>query len=167
MDPTHLHLAINHLPVFGFFLGAIVLLYGIWRRSDDTQIAAYILFILSSIGGIIAYLTGEGAEESLEGIQGIPESLIEQHEEAALWALIAAIAIGTLSILSLFLRWSKPAISRGIAIGMLFLALLSFGIVARTAYLGGQIRHSEIRGQTFQEKRIDQEKVKEGHEDQE
>ena len=57
--------------------------YGLWTRSHQTTTAAYILFILSGIGAGIAYLTGEGAEEAVEGIQGVSEQMIGLHEESA------------------------------------------------------------------------------------
>lgn len=144
MDQTHIHLIITHLPIFGSILGGLVLSYGLWSKSNDTKIAAYFVFILSSIGAGIAYLTGEAAEETIENIQGVVEANIETHEEFALFALIALIILGVASILGLFLTIRKSPLTRTIAFVVLFIALISFGLVARTGYLGGQIRHTEI-----------------------
>ena len=76
MSQVHLHLLITHLPVFGSILGALVLGYGLWTRSNQTKNAAYFIFIISAIGAGIAYLTGEGAEEAVENIQGVSENII-------------------------------------------------------------------------------------------
>ncbi len=38
----------------------------------------------------------------------------------------------------------KPNLTKTTAIGVMAIALLSFGMVARTGYLGGQIRHTEL-----------------------
>lgn len=54
MDQTHLHLSINHLPIFGSILGGLVLAYGLWTKSNQTKIAAYYLLIISSIGAGIS-----------------------------------------------------------------------------------------------------------------
>jgi hypothetical protein len=62
MNQTHVHLLITHLPILGSFLGALVLVYGLFSGSYSTKIAAYLLLIISSAGAGIAYLTGEGAE---------------------------------------------------------------------------------------------------------
>jgi hypothetical protein len=70
MSQVHLHLLITHLPVFGSILGAFVLMYGMWAKSNPTKNAAYFIFIISAIGAAIAYLTGEGAEEAVENLQG-------------------------------------------------------------------------------------------------
>ena len=144
MNPTHLHLLITHLPIIGSILGAIVLAYGLWTKTYQTKIAAYILLIISSAGAVIAYLTGEDAEETVENIQGIQDTIVEQHEDFALIALIALIALGVSSIIGLILAYKRSSISRGFAWLTFFIAIISFGLVARTGYLGGQIRHTEI-----------------------
>lgn len=144
MNQTHIHLVITHLPIFGSILGGLVLLHGIWTKSNQTIIAAYNLFIISSIGAGIAYLTGEGAEESVEDLQGVVESTIKQHEDFAMFALISLIALGVVSIIGLFVTYKKSQLTRSLGIFILFVSLISFGLVARTGYLGGQIRHTEI-----------------------
>lgn len=144
MNQTHIHLLITHLPIFGSILGGIVLGYGLWSKSNDTKIAAYLLFIIASIGAGIAYLTGEAAEETVENIQGTIEATIKSHEEFALFALLSLIILGVGSIIGLFLTWRKSSLTIAVAIIILFMALISFGLVARTGYLGGQIRHTEI-----------------------
>ena len=137
-------LTIYNLPIFGSILGGFVLAHGLWTKSNQTKIAAYYLFIISAIGAGIAYLTGEGAEETVENIQGVLEASIKTHEEFALFALISLIVLGVSSILGLFLTLIKSELTRTVAFIILFISLISFGLVARTGYLGGQIRHTEI-----------------------
>lgn len=144
MNQTHIHLLITHLPIFGSIFGGIVLAHGLWTKSDQTKIAAYNLFIISAIGAGIAYLTGEAAEETVENIQGITENMIEQHEDFAIFALVSLIVLGVASIGGLFLTLKKSSLTKTVALVILFISLISFGLVARTGYLGGQIRHTEI-----------------------
>lgn len=144
MDQTHLHLLITHLPIFGSILGGLVLAHGLWTKSNQTKMAAYNLFIISAIGAGIAYLTGEAAEESVENIQGVVEATIKQHEEFALFALVSLIVLGVGSIIGLFLTLRKSKLITTTAFVILAISLISFGLVARTGYLGGQIRHTEI-----------------------
>jgi len=148
MDQTHIHLVITHLPIFSSILGGLVLSYGLWTKSNTTNIAAYGLFIISSIGAGIAYLTGEATEESVENLSDVFEATIERHEEFALIALISLILLGVASILGIFLTLKKPPRARRIAFVILLISLVCFGLVARTGYLGGQIRHSEITNGT-------------------
>lgn len=144
MDQTHLHLLITHLPIFGSLLGTLVLGYAMWKKSDTTMLAAYYMLVISALGVVIAYLTGEGAEETVENIQGISENVIEQHAEFALYALIGLSVVGVLSLIGIYFNHKKGPFSKLIATVTLFLALISFSLVARTGYLGGQIRHTEI-----------------------
>jgi hypothetical protein len=103
MNQTHIHLLITHLPIIGSILGAFVLAHGIRVKSNQTIIAAYYIFVLSSIGAIIAYLTGEGAEETVENMQGVVETTIEIHGNFAIFPLISLIILGFASIMGLFL----------------------------------------------------------------
>ncbi len=144
MNQTHIHIIITHLPIFGSILGGLVLMYGLWSKSNDTKVAAYLLFILSALGAGIAYLTGEAAEETVENIQGVVEATIKRHEEFALFALISLIILGVTSILGLVLTLKKSRLTRTTAFVILVISLIGFGLVARTGYLGGQIRHTEI-----------------------
>ena len=144
MNQTHVHLLVNHLPVFGSFLGALVLAHSLYTRSNPTKIAAYNVLIISSIGAVIAYLTGEAAEETVENIAGISKNLIEEHEDAAIYSLIALILVGISSLAGLYFSLKKSHFARTIASVTLFFSVAAFCIIARTAYIGGLIRHTEV-----------------------
>jgi uncharacterized membrane protein len=115
-----------------------------WTKSSATKIAAYHVLILSALGAVVAYLTGEGAEETVENIQGVAENAIEAHEEFAMFALISLICTGIASVLGVILTLKKSSFANKISMVILFLALVGFGLVARTGYLGGKIRHTEV-----------------------
>ena len=74
MSPAHIHLILNHAPLFGL-LGALLLLLGglIWKSRDVLR-AGLIVAVATSLIGIPAYLTGEEAEESIEHVQGVSPS---------------------------------------------------------------------------------------------
>jgi hypothetical protein len=126
-------------------VGAFVLVYGIWTNSVPTKMAAYYVFVVSAAGAGIAYLTGEGAEEAVEDMQGVSEAIIGQHEDFALFALISLIVLGVASLIAAYLTSRLSTFSKTAAVITLLISLLSFGLIARTGYLGGQIRHTEIR----------------------
>lgn len=148
MNQAHIHLLITHLPIFGSVLGGLVLAYGLWTKNQQTKIPAYGILIISAIGAGIAYLTGEAAEETVENIQGISEIAIEQHEDSAVFTLVSLIISGVASLAAIFLTLKKPSFARTAALVVLFISMVSFGLAARTGYLGGQIRHTEINNQT-------------------
>jgi uncharacterized membrane protein len=144
MNPTHLHLWITHLPIVGSILAAIVLAYGLITKNKQVKIAAYFLLVISSIGSVIAYLTGEEAEETVEKMQGVSKDMIEQHSDFALYALVSLCILGVAALAGLFLSIKRPLLSGVTARLTLFISLISFGLIAWTGYLGGQIRHTEI-----------------------
>lgn len=146
MDQAHIHLLIVHLPLFGAFFGLLVLAHGLWHKSEQTAIAAYNVFIVSAIGAAIAKFTGEGAEEAVEHIPGVLESAIEMHEDAGFWAFIAMLVLGAASILALYFTKKKSPQTTLLSRIVLVLSFFCLTVLARTAYLGGQIRHTEITG---------------------
>jgi uncharacterized membrane protein len=144
MNQTHIHLLITHLPIIGTALGALVLIHGIWTKSNSTLMAAYNLLVISAIGAGIAYATGESAEETVEHLQGISKNVIEEHAESALTSLIALIVVGVIAMAGLFVTLKNTSLVRPWALLALTASLIGFGLIARTGYLGGQIRHTEI-----------------------
>jgi uncharacterized membrane protein len=148
MSQAHIHLIVTHLPIFGSLLGTFVLLFGMFTKSIQTKIASFILFIISAVGAGIAYLTGEGAEEAVENIQGISENIIEQHEDFAMYALVSLIILGVSSLLAVIVAAKNNILSKSTTMATLLIAIVSFALVARTGYLGGQIRHTEIASST-------------------
>jgi uncharacterized membrane protein len=144
MTQTHIHLLITHLPIFGSIFGGLILGYGLFVKSNQTILTAYYLLIISTIGSVIAYLTGEEASELVEKIPGINKAMIETHEEFALVALVSLIILGVASLIGVFLTLKDTLISRTFATVTLVASFISFGLIARTGYLGGQIRHTEL-----------------------
>ncbi|AVR47560.1 hypothetical protein C7S20_18505 [Christiangramia fulva] len=146
MDLTHVHLLVTHLPIYGSILGGFVLAYGIWAKSSPTVVAAYFIFIISALGAGIAYATGESAEETLEGLKLLNKGKVDQHEDFALSALWGFIILGIAGIIGLFFSLKNWAGTQYVSFIILFMAFISFGLVAYTGFLGGQIRHTELEG---------------------
>ena len=145
MDATHLHLMLNHFPIIGTLLGGGVMLYGYITSSDLVKKAALWTWALMALIAIPVFLTGEPAEEAVEGLAGVSESLIHEHEEAAELAIWLMEALGVFSLLTLVFYKTKPAVSKTLVLISTILGFVVFGAMARTGSLGGQIRHSEIR----------------------
>ena len=143
MTQTHIHLIITHLSIIGSFLGGFVLVHALWTKSNHTKIAAYNIFIISALATGIAYLTGDAAQDTVENIQGVARNMIDQHEDFAAIALVSLIILGVVSIFGLFLTLKKSSSVRIVAFVILFVSLISFGLITRTGYLGGKIRHTE------------------------
>jgi len=148
MSAAHLHLMLNHIPLLGLIFGAALLAYGLWRGTDDVQKASLGLLAVAGLSAIAVYLTGEPAEEIVEGLAGVSHDAIEAHEEWGWYALISGIATGGFALGTLFLGWLRERLGRGAVVLTLVLALLSSGLIGYTANLGGKISHPELRGET-------------------
>lgn len=146
MDWVHVHLLLNHVPVVGTVIAVLVLVAGIVRRDRDVVRVSLWLLVLMALAAVVVYLTGEPTEEAVEGLAGFSEATIERHEEVALVATIIAAMAGLAGLGGMLaFRGSGPFPIRTVSI-VLFVALASSVVMAYTANLGGQIRHSEIRG---------------------
>jgi uncharacterized membrane protein len=145
MNPAHLHLMLNHVPVLAVPFGLAVLGWAMFRSRPEFARLALIVFIFSALATIPTYLTGEPAEDAIEGVAGAIEPWVEPHEEAALVSLILGEALGVLAIAGLWSARRAVAPSRPMLMTSLVLALATAGSLAYTANLGGLIRHTEIR----------------------
>lgn len=145
MDLTHIHLLLNHVPVLGVIFGFLLLAYALIKKSRDLRQASLSIFVFTGLISVVVYLTGEPAEETVEHLAGVSETMIESHEEAALLAMVGATSLGAIALGGLLAsRWSK-AIAKPLVAAALLGSLIVSGLLAWTANLGGQIRHSEIR----------------------
>lgn len=145
MNIAHLHLILNHFPVVGSVIVALLLALALYRRSDELGRAALLLAALVGAVSVVVYFTGEPAEELVERLPGVSEAITEQHEEAALVATIVVAALGALSLAVLGMHRGHRALSRRTTGAALALALVAGGVMGYTAFLGGQVRHTEIR----------------------
>lgn len=145
MNPAHLHLLTNHIPVLGTIFGLLVLAAGLIRRSEEVQRVGMAALVLVALVAIPVYLTGGSAEGVADGLPGVSEAVIEPHESAATLALIVLGITGALALIGLVTSRGARRLPRPLTMLVLALAVVSGGLMARTANLGGRIRHTEIR----------------------
>jgi len=145
MNGAHQHLLVNHIPVFSLLFGLVALLWTYVKPSRDMLYAAIGLFVLAGISVLIASETGESAEDLVEGIPGVTKGVIHDHEEAAEVTNIAVISLGVASLVWLLSDLYKKNFAKYVKLLVLVLAILGNALIARAAWLGGQIRHVEIR----------------------
>lgn len=146
MDPTRVHLFITHLPVFGLFLGFLALLYGAIRRDKQVKMVSHFIIIVATIGALIAFQTGESAEETVEHIAGVTHDAIEEHEEAAEVTIWFFYGLGILTMTALYFEMKARKYASQLSLIVLAFSAVTFFVVVRTANLGGKIRHTEIVG---------------------
>lgn len=198
MDLAYLHIVTNHIPIVGIPFALLILLLGIWRKSNELKAVAFAAFAILGIITLGVFLLGQGGEDFVEELAGVSHDSIEEHEKMGLISLISVGITAVLSIVGLtFYRGSAPSgrnktvekevdedgeastaeasptdeneeklltedaaasaedkddesqksvFPKWLTFAVLFLALLSAGILGYTGKLGGKIRHTEFYG---------------------
>ena len=150
MDQVHLHLISNHVPIIGAFFGALVLAIGMARKSPPTLAAAYIVFLLSAVCGLVAYFTGGGAAGAVKDLPEVSRPLIREHAEMATYTLWTFIVLAVLSLIGLIRSRNHYDKIKRMAVIILVVSLIGLGISVYTGLIGGQIRHTEVRDAKMQ-----------------
>lgn len=145
MSWAHLHLALNHVPVVGLPIVLLLLAWAIVRRSTELLKASFGLVILLAVVTVIVQVTGEPAEELVEGLPGVVESMVETHEESALLGTIGLVVIGVSAVFALWRLGTGKILPQWYSTVVLIAGIMVAGLMVWIANLGGQIRHSEIR----------------------
>jgi hypothetical protein len=157
MDPTHLHLLLNHAPTVGFAVAIVLFFLGMTTRSEHLKQASLVVFVAIALVTLPTYVTGNAAEARLLSMgvmaEGDPEgvrttiSLVQSHEGAAFLALGFMEITGALSWIALWQFRRTSVLGNGMAGAILGLSLLTMGLMAQAANLGGHISHPEIRAE--------------------
>jgi uncharacterized membrane protein len=145
MNAAHWHLVLNHLPIIIPIIGLLILITGLFLKSEILKRAAYCLFILGAMIAIAASLTGEEAEEVIEGMAGIDEKFIKVHEEVAEIFAILIYILGGISLIGLWANWKQKSFSNIISFVVIAFTVVVLFYAKETGTTGGEIRHTEIR----------------------
>ena len=142
---AHLHLLLNHFPTVGFSVGLGLYLIGLVRKSDDLKRASLVIFLGIGLLTIPTFMTGKAAQAAITGQEGVSDTLMATHEDAALLAFLFMTLTGALSWLGLWQYRRVSRIAGWNAAAILLVSLVTFGLMARAADIGGEIRHPEIQ----------------------
>jgi hypothetical protein len=151
---AHLHLLLNHVPTVGFGIGIALFAFGLLVRSDHLRVAGLVTLVGIALLAIPVYVTGSGAQLQVCGSlapgepctdAGVSRMLIDMHESLAFMAYMLLVLVGGLAWLGLWQVRRLRSLPAWNAAAVLGLALVAFGVTARAAAIGGEIRHPEIR----------------------
>ncbi len=143
---AHMHLMINHIPVIGIPGAILLFIYAFVKKSDEVKMATFVMIVLLAILTVGVYLSGQAAEDMVKKLPGVTEADIGRHEEVADLSLILIEGLGALALAGLFFMRRSGSIPKWLVSLVFILSLITAVVVGYTANLGGEIRHSEIRG---------------------
>lgn len=145
MNSAHLHLLITHLPVLGSLFGLCLLILARIQSNGPLARTSLWVFVLGALASIPTYLTGRPASVLLmKRMPGMSMDASDQHAEIAVVALAAICVVGVVAAAGLVLYRKQEKPPGGFTAITLLLAILSAALMAWTASLGGNIRHTEI-----------------------
>lgn len=145
MNGAHLHLLLNHFPLIGLVFSILILALGLLRKYDGFVRSGLLIVVISGALAVPTYLTGEKAEKVIEHLPGFSEAILEEHEEAAEFAIWAISLTAVAAAAGLFFSIKRNRIPRPLIASIVALNLFSLVVIGRTNNLGGRISHSEIR----------------------
>ena len=148
MNWVHLHLALNHVPVLGTLFVSLLLGAALIRNSEELKRCSLIGFVVLALVSIPIKFTGDFANEKLAEASWLAAERVTVHEQAADQATTGMFLLGLAAAFALWQGRGKP-IRQVTLWAVLLLALATFFLMARTANLGGEIRHEEIRQSGF------------------
>ena len=144
MTGVHLHLLVNHAPLFGALFALALLAASFIWAPDALRRTALLVLVGTALAGVVAYLTGDPAEDAIRGFPGVRREVIHEHEELGEKSFAIASVVGVLALGAL-VRWRRTPLPPGAALGALAGAVVVSGMMAYTALLGGRVRHTEVR----------------------
>ena len=145
MNYEHLHLLLNHFPIIGSFIATGLFLASFFGKNNrDMRRSSYIVFVGVALLTIPAFLTGFAAQQMLKA-PGIVEALVRRHESSALLSIWFMMITGALALIGLWKAQGAGQPPRWNVSAMLVFSLLTLGLVSRTGYTAGGIRHPEVR----------------------
>jgi hypothetical protein len=145
MDKVHLHLLLTHAPIIGYAVGLFFLIFGYITKSEITRKGALILFVILTPVTLLVSNSGEGAEHLVEDLPGVSERIIELHEDAAGPAVVSTWILGAISLAALLVLKKDRRIIQYGTLAATICVTVTCVMMAYAGYLGGQIRHTEIR----------------------
>ena len=151
MNTIETHAVITHISIVGSLLGLLILLYGLLAKSYYTQMTGYLTLAVASAVAIFAYISGNDLGYNMRGIQYVSQNNLAKHTDFANYSIILIFFLGMLSLLALWLNLKDSSLAKTVSHVVVATAIISFAVVARTGYLGTQIRHFEVRNKTLPE----------------
>jgi hypothetical protein len=141
---AHLHLIVNHAPIFGSLFALALLVASYFAAPDVLRRTAFVVLIGTAIAGVAADLTGDPAQDAIRGFPGIRREVIHDHEEMGDKAYLVGGLVGVLALGAL-VRWRRKPVPGNATVVMLVGTVAVCGLMVYTGLLGGEVRHTEVR----------------------
>jgi len=145
MNLAHVHIVINHVPSLGTAVAVGMLILSLIKKNEGLKRVSYQVLVAMGLMALPTFMTGNAAQAILRNQSDVTKGLIAAHENAAIWSLVLITITGTFAWFGLwqFRRFSRPGFGNTAAV--VVFSLLSAAAILKTANMGGDITHTEIR----------------------
>jgi len=153
----HLHIVMNHLPIYGAIFALGLFLTSIhlksWflptfhLKSVELKQASLVLFVILGIVSIPTYITGAAAMWAYQGRGDVSSDVIMAHQDAALLAFLFLGLTGCVAWLALWQRRRFERVHAWSLYAILILAVISVIQLIRTGSFGGTIVRPDLHEQ--------------------
>ena len=150
----HLHIVLNHLPIYGAIFALGLFLTSIhlksWflptfhLKSAEVKQVSLVLFVILGLAAIPAYISGAAARWSYQGRTDVSMDVIMAHQDAALMAFLFLGLTGCVSWLALWQRRRFARVHAWSLYAVLVLGVLSVIFLIRTGSVGGTIVRPDL-----------------------
>jgi uncharacterized membrane protein len=145
LNLAHVHLLLNHFPTIGMIVGLGLFLVALASKSDHLKSASLVIFFGIALLAIPTFASGTAAGLALAKSPEVSKTMIDAHETAAFEALWIMELTGALAWLGLWQYRRLARFPQGTLAAVLLAGLVTFGLMAQAANIGGEIRHPEVR----------------------
>jgi hypothetical protein len=145
MDWLHIHLALNHISVIGFPFLFLLLVTGAFHRDDTILRLAIRWIAIFAVISIALKFTGDFAAEQAGPKLDSVRAYVNAHEQSADQATTSVFLTGLAAAITAFLSRRGRPIPKWPLLTVFLLTFVTCALLARTARIGGQITHPELR----------------------
>jgi len=146
-QPEYVHVLLNPLPVYALAMGVLSLGAALLMRSRQAQVVALIVVIAGSASAYPVLRYGQRGYDRVYAMSNSSaQQWLDEHMHRAERFVYAFYLTGLLAAATLGALWKFPKAAIPLAIAVFFVAAASVGIGGWISHAGGQVRHSEFRG---------------------
>jgi hypothetical protein len=146
MNPNvvHFHLVANHVPTVGLVVALSLLLVALAKRGEELKRVSLGVFFVIALITLPVYISGSATDIAVADLPEISATVVRIHKDAALVAFAFMGVVGGLAWVGLWQDRRTSRLPQWNVAAVLLLAALTLTLMARTATLGGEIRHPEM-----------------------